>query len=72
MFQAKMRHARLTVGPANPSICSLLSIGVCLKDKAVTTGLDWTPTIRNYPISQGFLNSASYIIATPALVVLTP
>ena len=52
MFQAKMRHARLTVGPANPSICSLLSIGVCLKDKAVTTGLHWTPTIESQEITR--------------------
>ena len=43
MFQAILRHARLTVGPVNPSICSLLSIGVCLKDKAVTTALEHQP-----------------------------
>ena len=59
MFQAKARHARLMAGAVNPSICSLLSIGVCLKDKAVTTGLDSTPSIGNYPMSQGLLNLAS-------------
>ena len=60
MFQAKGRYARLTAGLLNPSICSLLSIGVCFKDKAFTTGLDSTPTIRNYPMSQDLLNLASY------------
>ena len=44
-------------GESFPTLCSLLSIGVCLKDKAVT-GRDWTPTIINCPISQGLLNSA--------------
>ena len=65
MFQAKVRHSRLMAWAVDSSICSLLPIGLCLKDKALRV----TDTTRSITRSS---QSSVIFVSMPALLFLTP
>lgn len=66
MFEAKASTCSLDGGA-----CNLLSIGVCLKDKASHDG-PWTPTNWKLPDLTQPSQSSLIFFLKPAPVVLTP